>query len=106
MSEQHRYLRFPLIYRIEHWVQMLAFTTLATTGLVQKFSTAGISRTVIGLLGGIETTRLIHRTAAVILMVEIVYHLGVIFYRVYVRCYRKYAANPGGRQKCSPSPSV
>jgi formate dehydrogenase gamma subunit len=88
MSEERKYLRFPLIYRIEHWVQMAAFTTLAITGLVQKFSTVNLSRAVISLLGGIETTRLIHRTAAVILMIEIVYHLGTIFYRVFVRSYR------------------
>jgi formate dehydrogenase gamma subunit len=88
MSEERKYLRFPLIYRIEHWVQMAAFTTLAITGLVQKFSVYSISRSVISLLGGIEMTRLIHRTAAVILMIEIVYHLGAIFYRIFVRRYR------------------
>ncbi len=88
MDEAHRFLRFPLIYRIEHWVQMLAFTTLAITGLVQKFSVVDISKFIIGALGGIENTRLIHRTAAVILMVEVVYHLGAVLYRVYVRRYR------------------
>ncbi len=88
MGDEQKVYRFPLIYRIEHWVQMLAFTTLAITGLAQKFSTASISRDLIGLIGGIETTRLIHRTAAVILMIEVVYHLGAVGYRVYVRRYR------------------
>jgi formate dehydrogenase gamma subunit len=88
MAEERKYLRFPLIYRIEHWAQMAAFTTLAITGLVQKFSTAGISIDVIRLLGGIEITRIIHHTAAVILMIEVVYHLGAVFYRTYVRRYR------------------
>lgn len=88
MTEERRYLRFPLIYRIEHWVQMLAFTILAITGLAQKFSTAGISKGIIEALGGIETTRLIHRTAAVVLMIEVVYHVGVVIYRIYVKRYR------------------
>jgi formate dehydrogenase gamma subunit len=88
MGNEGKVLRFPLVYRIEHWLQMLAFTTLAITGLAQKFSAVALSKGVIGLLGGIETTRLIHRTAAIILMIEVVYHLGAIFYRVYVRRYR------------------
>jgi formate dehydrogenase gamma subunit len=88
MDNEQKVLRFPIIYRIEHWVQMLAFTTLAITGLAQKFSTSDISRALIGLVGGIENTRLIHRTAAVILMIEVVYHLGAVVYRVYVRRYR------------------
>ena len=85
MTEEKKYLRFPLPYRIEHWIFMLAFTTLGITGLVQKYANAGISLAIIKFLGGIETTRTIHHTAAMILMVEVIYHLGVVSYRLFVR---------------------
>lgn len=88
MPEVRRYLRFPLVDRIEHWVQVLSFTTLAITGLVQKFPTAGVSAWVVHLLRGIETTRLIHRTAAIIFTLEAVYHLGSAGYRLLVRRVR------------------
>jgi formate dehydrogenase gamma subunit len=88
MPESRRYLRFPLADRIEHWVQVLSFTTLAVTGLVQKFPTAGVSAWVVHLLRGIETTRLIHRTAAIVFTLEAVYHLGSAGYRLLVRRVR------------------
>jgi cytochrome b subunit of formate dehydrogenase len=84
MSENRRYLRFPLSHRIEHWVLFVSFTTLALTGLVQKFATLGISQAIIGLLGGVETVRIIHRIAAALMMVEAVYHLGTLTYRLFV----------------------
>jgi len=85
MTEEKKYLRFPLPYRIEHWIFMLAFTTLGVTGLVQKYASTGISLSIIRFLGGIETTRTIHHTAAIILMLEVIYHLGVVSYRLFVR---------------------
>lgn len=88
MSETRLYLRFTVADRIEHWVQMASFTTLAVTGLVQKFATAPLSEGIVALLGGIENVRLIHRTAAIIMMVGVVYHLGALGYRLYVRRVR------------------
>jgi cytochrome b subunit of formate dehydrogenase len=82
---ERKYLRWPLAYRLEHWVQFLSFTILAITGLPQKYSEAGISKAFIGLFGSIEIVRVIHRTAAVILMVAVVYHIGAVFYRLYVK---------------------
>ncbi|MFN3414162.1 MAG: cytochrome b/b6 domain-containing protein, partial [Thermoanaerobaculum sp.] len=37
------------------------------------------------LLGGIEGVRVIHRVAAVVLMLEVVYHLGAVGYRLFVQ---------------------
>ena len=73
MTENRQYQRFTLSDRIEHWTQMAAFATLAITGLIQKFAEARISQTMVGLLGGIETTRIIHRSATVILMLGVIY---------------------------------
>lgn len=85
MSEQRRYLRFPVSVRIEHWLAMGSFTVLAITGLVQKFAQAAISVAIVGLLGGIENVRVIHRVAAVILMLEVIYHIGFVGYRFFVK---------------------
>ena len=85
MSEQKRFLRFGIARRIEHLVLILSFTTLAVTGLVQKYAMVGVSDFIIKLLGGIETTRVIHHTAAAIFMVEAVYHLIVLGYKLYIQ---------------------
>lgn len=81
-------LRFPLQYRIEHWVFALSFITLGLTGLAQKYFQWPISVSFINLLGGIDSTRLIHRAAATIMMVTVVYHIGIVGYRLYVKRYR------------------
>ena len=80
-----RYLRFRRPDRAEHIVLLSSFTILAITGLVQKFAEAGLSQAVISALGGIETTRTIHHFAAVVLMLEAIFHLGTVSYKVFVR---------------------
>lgn len=87
MDTQRTFLRFPLSYRIEHWVVMLSFTVLAVTGLVQKFASAEISIWLVNLMGGIENVRLIHRAAAVVLILEAIYHVGLLGYNIFVRRY-------------------
>lgn len=83
-----RYLRFSLAKRIEHWVFMASFTILGITGLVQKYATSPISRSIVDFLGGIEANRQIHHVAAVVMMIVTVYHIGIVGYRVYVRRVR------------------
>ncbi len=85
MAEEKRYLRFDVARRIEHLILIISFTTLGLTGLIQKFATAGISDFLIQLLGGIEPTRIIHRTAATIFLLELVYHLVVLGYKLYIQ---------------------
>ncbi len=79
------YERFPLARRIEHWVMMLSFTTLAITGLPQRFPASEISIAFVYLLGGIETLRVIHRVAAIVMMLGTAWHLLVFGYLSYVR---------------------
>lgn len=79
------YERFPLARRIEHFAMLLSFTTLALTGLPQKFPTASLSVAVVNLLGGIENLRFIHHTAAVVMMLGTIWHLMVFGYMAYVR---------------------
>src|SRR5512133_504060 len=90
MSEQtsRTYIRFPLARRIEHIVMLLSFTILGLTGLPQKFSTSPLSIAFVGLLGGIENLRLIHHTAAIVLMIGTAWHILVFGYLSYVRRVR------------------
>jgi len=82
------YERFPLARRIEHFTMLLSFTTLGLTGLPQKFPTASLSIGVVNLIGGIENLRLIHHTAAIIMMLGTIWHLLVFGYMAYVRRVR------------------
>lgn len=78
------FVRFALAQRVEHAVLLVTFTTLGLTGLVQKYAAATISDWLIAAMGGIETTRLIHRTAAVVLLIEATFHLLSALYRIFV----------------------
>lgn len=84
-QQQPRYLRWSIASRIEHWVFITSFSILGLTGLVQKYAESPVSISLIRLLGGIETTRLIHRIAATVMMIVVVYHLGAVIYRIYVK---------------------
>ena len=84
MDKPMRHLRFRVIERIEHWLAFASFTTLAITGLVQKFAEIALSQSIISTLGGIETVRIIHRIAVIVLMIETIYHIGAVGYKVLV----------------------
>ena len=79
------YVRFPIWRRVEHFAMLLSFTALALTGLPQKFPQAGISVFIADVLGGIEYLRLIHHTAAIVMMLGTIWHLAVFGYLAYVR---------------------
>jgi cytochrome b subunit of formate dehydrogenase len=83
-SQARFFLRFPITRRIEHWLLVLSFSTLALTGLTQKFAAVKLSQWMIALLGGVETVRIIHRVAAVTLALEAVYHLWNLAYKLLV----------------------
>ena len=86
MSENKQTIsRFTVFQRLEHWLLVLSFTTLALTGLPQKFALAGISDAIIAFLGGIERVRIIHHVAATIFLLEAVYHLVVVGYKLFVQ---------------------
>ncbi|RME82541.1 MAG: hypothetical protein D6775_10630 [Caldilineae bacterium] len=85
MTEQTRtFERFGILERIEHFLLLLSFTLLAITGLPQKFATWSISKTLIRGFGGIEGTRSVHHTAAVLLIILSIFHVLYVFYKIYV----------------------
>ncbi len=85
VPKNQTYLRFSIPQRLEHILLLISFTTLALTGLPQKYPVAGISQAFIALLGGIEMVRIIHRISATIFVLESVYHFVVAGYKLYVR---------------------
>ncbi len=85
MSAQKWYVRFSLAQRLEHWVMVISFTILAITGLPQKFAFADISDRIIALLGGIEAVRVIHRYAAIVLIVGTIIHFAEIVYKAFIK---------------------
>lgn len=80
-----QYHRFRLGARIEHAILMTSFTILVITGIPQMYAWADWARWAINALGGIETVRIVHRTAAIVLILGTVYHLFTSGYRFYVK---------------------
>ena len=80
-----KYKRFTRTQRIEHVLLFTSFTTLVITGLPQLYSLTLWGSIMIWLFGGIESVRIIHRAAAVVLMLETIYHGGVVTYKVLVK---------------------
>jgi len=79
------YERFSVMRRVEHLVLLVGFFILGVTGLAQKYFQVGISQWVIGLLGGVENVRILHRVAVGMLGVVSVYHVGTMGYSILVR---------------------
>jgi len=70
--------RFTVAQRIEHFLLIISFNVLAFTGLPQKYFFTPWAERIIQLMGGIERTRLIHRTFAVLLILQGLYHIGAV----------------------------
>lgn len=83
-GKTRNYVRFPLARRIEHLIMLLSFSTLGLTGLLQRFPDISISLTIMRWMGGIESLRIIHHTAAVLMMLGTMYHLLIMGYEVMV----------------------
>ena len=85
MTTSTHVIRFNLLRRIEHILLIVSFSALGLTGLIQKYSQAGISEWLVALLGGIEAVRIIHRVAAVMFFLESIYHFIYAGYLLYVQ---------------------
>lgn len=80
-----KYKRFTKSDRIEHMLLLVSFTILVITGVPQKYLPAPWAETMIQLMGGIEFVRIIHRISALVLIIESVYHLFTVSYKMLVR---------------------
>lgn len=72
-------VRFTLGQRVEHYILLISFTLLGITGLAQTYASSTIGYFILSLFGGIDSTRVIHHTSAVIFGVLSIYHVVVFF---------------------------
>jgi cytochrome b subunit of formate dehydrogenase len=83
-SETRKYTRFDPLQRVQHIVFLVSFTVLGLTGLTQKYPLAPFSLWYFNLVGGVEISRLIHRTSAIVMMIVSLVHVLDVLYRVLV----------------------
>jgi formate dehydrogenase gamma subunit len=74
--------RFTASQRWEHWALFLSFTVLLLTGLPQKYRTASWSQQLIATPDQLALIQTIHHIAAIVLILEVFYHLGKAIYRM------------------------
>jgi formate dehydrogenase subunit gamma len=67
--------RFSVSQRVQHAVLVVAFVVLVITGLPQKYPDWPLATWTITRLGGIDSARLIHRSVAVVLILQAAYHV-------------------------------
>jgi formate dehydrogenase gamma subunit len=75
VQSERSFIRFTLGQRWEHVLLILSFSILLLTGLPQKYY-ANWGYRILTTPEVLNLVRLIHRTAAVVLTLEAVYHLG------------------------------
>ncbi|HEX7592631.1 MAG TPA: hypothetical protein VF429_00515, partial [Anaerolineae bacterium] len=84
MAEQKEYFRFTVPQRFEHWILVISFTGLVLTGIPQKFAGADWAEWAIGVLGGIESVRIVHHASAIVMVLASVYHVIAVAYKIFV----------------------
>ncbi|MGK2859369.1 MAG: cytochrome c3 family protein [Thermoanaerobaculia bacterium] len=75
------YARFSRFQRTQHFIMLLAFFTLAITGMALKFSYTGWAQLLSKILGGAHSMGLIHRVAGVVLLAIFVTHIVYLIRR-------------------------
>ncbi len=75
---EKEFQRFNLLTRVQHIVMFLSVIILIMTGLPLKFHHFGISLPLLGIFGGIEGSRLLHRIGAAGLIMVGFFHLAYI----------------------------
>jgi formate dehydrogenase gamma subunit len=77
---EHTFLRFTLGQRWEHAILLLSGLVLLLTGLPQKYREFSISQDLLSTPEQILLIRQIHHIAAIVLGLEVIYHLGRILF--------------------------
>ncbi|MFL5262761.1 MAG: formate dehydrogenase subunit gamma [Anaeromyxobacteraceae bacterium] len=75
-------VRFTVKQRVEHLATMLVFTLLCVTGLPQKFYGTGWAQNLVGVFGGIDSARWIHRFCGWTLALSTVFHFGSALFTI------------------------
>ena len=83
------YPRYSVHIVINHTLMVIAFTVSVVTGLPLFFHNSVLSHQIIDLMGGINTTRFIHRLSAILFTADCLYHLLVLLCGTLKRMYNK-----------------
>ncbi len=75
------FIRYPAFFRFERWILGINFAILTITGLVHMNSDSTLPQLIVGGPGGIENVRTIHLVCGVIMMVQILLHVGIFYVR-------------------------
>ncbi len=70
--------RYSIHIRLQHMLTFVTFLTLAFTGLPIHFTDSFWAGPFNALLGGVNVTRVIHRTIAAVMIFSMLYHLATI----------------------------
>jgi cytochrome b subunit of formate dehydrogenase len=77
--------RFCTARIIEHWLLIIVFAILLTSGLSQKFHSLEISMWFVMKMGGIDSVRLVHRYAGAFFSMFLISHIVITFLGVVLR---------------------
>jgi formate dehydrogenase subunit gamma len=77
-AQERSFLRFALGQRWEHAILLLSGLVLLLTGLPQKYREFSLSQDLLSTPDRVNLIRQIHHIAAIILTLEVLYHLGRI----------------------------
>jgi formate dehydrogenase subunit gamma len=80
--------RYSIHIRIQHLLTFTTFLLLAFTGLPVHFFDAVWAKPFSQILGGIDVTRVIHRTLASIMIISMIYHVLTLFTGTVIRLLR------------------
>jgi formate dehydrogenase gamma subunit len=80
VHHEKNYPRFNLGQRWEHLVLILSATALLLTGLPQKYRDFNWSQDLLSTPARLELIQQIHHIAAIVLTIEVLYHLGRAIY--------------------------
>jgi len=76
---ERMYVRFTRVHRLMHLVMLVSFFTLALTGMALKFSYMGWAVVLSRMLGGFAAMGILHRMAAIALLVLFAFHLSQVW---------------------------
>jgi len=80
---ERKFMRLNLSLRIQHLALAISFTLLVVTGIPIRYPENDVLRDVYMALGGMPVMRLLHRVAAVVMIVAWVYHTFELLYKWY-----------------------
>ena len=79
-----RLSRMTVHQRFQHWIFVLMFILLVLTGMPLKFAATPSMQWLVAVFGGVNTARVLHRAAGIVLIASFTWHLaylGVLWLR-------------------------